>query len=183
MTLTSPCGRCLLKSPPWDALVYVTEYKAPLRQLIYKLKFNATPALAPALARLLLLRILDARGEGRIRRADIILSVPLHKRRAIMRGYNQSALIALPLARWLGCTYLVSAITRQRVTPAQHQLSAKQRSHNLKAAFSVDIPLSGRHIAIVDDVVTTGSTVGEIAQMLKSQGAATVQIWCLCRTL
>lgn len=177
------CGRCLLEPPEWDALVYVADYKPPLRRLIHDLKFNATPALAQALARLLLLAILYARRERQFARPDRILSVPLHHRRALWRGYNQSALIASSLAHWLGYRYSPTGVRRIRAAVAQHQLGAKQRQSNVKGAFRVEIPVAGLHIAIVDDVVTTGSTVAEIARLLKKQGAATVQIWCLCRTL
>lgn len=177
------CGRCLLQPPPWDALVYVSDYKPPLRRLIHDLKFNATPSLAPALARLLLLSILHARRERQLTLPDILLSVPLHQRRALQRGYNQSALIANSLALWFRCRHSHKAVRRLRAGFTQHQLGAKQRQSNLKGAFRVEIPVAGLHIAIVDDVVTTGNTVAEIARLLKKQGAATVQVWCLCRTL
>ena len=177
------CGRCLLQPPPWDTLIYVADYKPPLRRLIHDLKFNGTPALAPALARLLLLSILHARRERLLILPSLVLSVPLHHRRVLWRGYNQSALIAKPLAHWLGCRYADKAVRRIRAGFTQHQLGAKQRQSNLKGAFRVEIPVAGLHIAIVDDVVTTGSTVAEIARLLKKQGAATVQVWCLCRTL
>lgn len=178
-----PCGRCLQRAPGWDTMAYVTDYLPPLSTLIHHLKFTGTPSLAPALARLLLLRILAARREGKLHLPDAILSVPLHHTRAWRRGYNQSALIATPLSRWLGLEHYPSAIKRIRASPAQHTLTAKERKRNLKGIFRVEIPVAGRHMAIVDDVVTTGSTVAEIARLLKRQGAATVQVWCLCRTL
>lgn len=178
-----PCGRCLQRMPEWDAMTYVTDYLPPLSTVIHHLKFTGTPSLAPALARLLLLRILASRRKGYIQLPDSVLSVPLHHARAWRRGYNQSALIATPLARWLGCDYFPFAIKRIRSSPAQHTLTAKERKRNLKGIFRVEIPVAGRHMAIVDDVVTTGSTVAEIARLLKKQGAATVQVWCLCRTL
>jgi ComF family protein len=169
--------------PEWDTITYVTDYLPPLSSLIHHLKFTGSPSLAPSLARLLLLRVLAARRDGRITIPDIILSVPLHRSRAWRRGYNQSALIATPLARWLGCNHFPFSIKRIRSSPAQHTLTAKERKRNLKGIFRVEIPVAGRHMAIVDDVVTTGSTVAEIARLLKRQGAATVQVWCLCRTL
>lgn len=177
------CGRCLLQPPLWDRIIYVADYQPPLRSLIHDLKFNGMPALAPALARLLLLSILHSRREHQLALPDIVLSVPLHHRRAFRRGYNQSALIANSLARWLGCRNKNKAVRRIQARSAQHQLSAKQRQFNLKDAFRIEIPVAGLHIAIVDDVVTTGSTVAEIARLLKKQGAATIQVWCLCRTL
>lgn len=180
---SAPCGRCVQNPPHWDSLLFVTDYRAPLNGLIHRLKFSASTALAPALARLTLLHAQAFIRAGHIRKPDMIVCVPLHSRRAWRRGFNQSELLAIPLARWLGCRYQGKAIRRIRATPAQHQLSARMRRSNLKGAFRVDIPVTGRHMVIVDDVVTTGSTVAEIARLLKKQGAATVQVWCLCRTL
>lgn len=179
----APCGRCLQNPPNWDYLLFITDYQEPLNRLIHQLKFSAATALAPALARLILLKVLASIRAGHTHKPDMIVSVPLHSRRAWRRGFNQSALLAIPLARWLGCQYKGKAIRRVRPTLAQHHLNARMRRSNLKGAFRVDFPVTGRHMAIVDDVVTTGSTVAEIAQLLKKQGAATVQVWCLCRTL
>lgn len=178
-----PCGRCLQKPPVWDALVFVTDYCLPLNRLIHRFKFNATVALAQALARLMLLSVLDAKSHSHWQKPDCIVSVPLHSRRAWRRGFNQSALLANHLSRWLQCEYLPQGIRRIRAAQTQHQLNARMRRNNLKGAFRVDFPVAGRHIIIVDDVVTTGSTVAEIARLLKKQGAATIQVWCLCRTL
>lgn len=183
MWTASPCGRCLQNPPLWDRLLFVTDYQPPLSKLIHRFKFEGATALAPALARLLLLKVLDSRRRGDYFRPDVIVSVPLHTRRAWRRGYNQSALLAIPLAHWLNCEYQPKAVRRVRPTATQHQLTARQRRGNLKGAFRVDIPVAGRHMVIVDDVVTTGSTVAEIARLLKKQGAATIQVWCLCRTL
>lgn len=179
----SPCGRCLQKPPAWDALIFVTNYCPPLSRLVQHFKFNATVALAPALARLLLLRIMDTKRRYQWPKPDCIVSVPLHSRRAWRRGFNQSDLLARQLSHWLQCDYFPQGIKRIRAAKTQHQLNARMRRNNLKGAFRVDFPVAGRHIIIVDDVVTTGSTVAEIAQMLKKQGAATIQVWCLCRTL
>jgi ComF family protein len=159
--------------------VFVTDYCQPLKRLVQRFKFNATVALAQALARLLLLKV---RSTSR-QKPDCIVSVPLHSRRAWRRGFNQSDLLANHLSRWLQCDYFPKGIRRVRATQTQHQLNARRRRNNLKGAFRVDFPVAGRHIIIVDDVVTTGSTVAEIARLLKKQGAATIQVWCLCRTL
>ena len=178
------CGRCLQRPPLWDALLFVTDYCPPLSHLVQRFKFNGTVALAPALARLLLLRVLEVRRNNRPQpKPDCIVSVPLHSRRAWRRGFNQSCLLAHSLSRWLQCDYYPKGIIRIRAAQTQHQLTARQRRNNLKGAFRVDFPVAGRHIIIVDDVVTTGSTVAEIARLLKKQGAATIQVWCLCRTL
>ncbi|WP_058910393.1 DNA utilization protein GntX [Entomohabitans teleogrylli] len=178
-----PCGRCLLKPPPWQRLIYVDDYRAPLNVLVQRLKFSAATALAPALSRLLLCQLLAARRDGTLRLPDCIIAVPLHQTRGWRRGFNQSDLLARPLARWLGCRYQPGGLKRRRRTAIQHQLSASARSDNLRGAFTLEFPVRDLHIAIVDDVVTTGSTVAEISRLLLRNGAATVQVWCLCRTL
>ncbi|WP_434638401.1 DNA utilization protein GntX [Klebsiella sp. I138] len=175
-----PCGRCLQKPPPWQRLVAVNDYRPPLSGLIHQLKFSRRPELAPALARLLLLRI---RHSAVIPHPDRLVSVPLWQRRQWRRGFNQSDLLCRPLARWLHCAWHSDALRRTRRTATQHRLSARLRKQNLKNAFQLEISVKGLHIAIVDDVVTTGSTVAEISRQLLRNGAATVQVWCMCRTL
>ncbi|UYU32194.1 DNA utilization protein GntX [Siccibacter colletis] len=177
------CGRCLQTPPPWERLVCVSDYAAPLSGLVQHFKFHNTPALAPALARLLALRVLAARRESGLGQPDMMVCVPLHRRRGWSRGYNQSHLLAAWLSARLCCDYAPDALTRVRPAAVQHQLSARLRKNNLKNAFRLELPVAGRHMVIVDDVVTTGSTVAEITRLLKRNGAATVQVWCLCRTL
>ncbi|WP_368544246.1 DNA utilization protein GntX [Enterobacter soli] len=178
-----PCGRCLQKPPPWSALVAVADYVPPLSGLVHQLKFSHQSALATPLARALLLAVLQARRTSQLPRVDRLVSVPLYRRRHWRRGYNQSDVLCSPLARWLGCDYQASAVTRVRPTAVQHRLSARLRKKNLKNAFRLELPVKGLHIAIVDDVVTTGSTVAELSRLLLRSGAASVQVWCLCRTL
>jgi ComF family protein len=173
------CGRCLQKVPPWRRLVTVNGYAPPLSTLVHQLKFSGKPELAPALARLLLLRLKSAPGQ----KPDVLIAVPLWQRRHWRRGYNQADVLCRPLARWLGIRYRPEAIRRIRPTATQHQLSARLRKQNLKNAFRLEFPVKGLHIALVDDVVTTGSTVAELSRLLLQNGAASVQVWCLCRTL
>lgn len=173
------CGRCLQKAPPWQKLVTVNDYATPLSTLVLNLKFNGKPELAPTLARLLLLRLKHVPS----RKPDLLIAVPLWQRRHWWRGYNQADVLCRPLARWLGIRYRPEAIRRIRATATQHQLSARLRKQNLKNAFRLEFPVTGLHIALVDDVVTTGSTVAELSRLLLRNGAASVQVWCLCRTL
>jgi len=161
----------------------VDDYVLPLSGLIHRLKFSGQIALALPLARLLLLAVLQARRTQSLPRVDMVVSVPLYPRRHWRRGYNQSDLLCRPLARWLGCRYPAFALKRIHATAIQHQLSARLRKRNLKNAFRLELPVKGLHIAIVDDVVTTGSTVAELSRLLLRSGAASVQVWCLCRTL
>ncbi|HFV9292650.1 MULTISPECIES: DNA utilization protein GntX [Serratia] len=178
-----PCGRCLQKAPPWQALVFVSDYRPPISTLVKNFKFQQTPALAPTLARLILLHWLQAHREQHLNRPEVILAVPLQDKRCWRRGYNQSELLALPLARWLGCEYRPGALRRIRATAPQQQLIARLRRRNLRGAFRCDESLAGKHVALLDDVVTTGSTMAEIATLLQKQGVASLQIWCVCRTL
>jgi ComF family protein len=178
-----PCGRCLHRPPPWQALVAVCGYVPPVSRLVHQFKFSRHSQLARPLARLLLLAILLARRTRELPPVEVIVSVPLWSRRHWRRGFNQSDLLCRPLARWLNCCYEPAAILRTRATATQHQLNARLRKQNLKHAFQLEFPVAGRHIAIVDDVVTTGTTVAELSRLLLRSGAASVQVWCLCRTL
>ncbi|YCH30858.1 DNA utilization protein GntX [Erwinia sp. D4-22] len=177
------CGRCLRRPPPWQQLIAVSDYCPPLSQLIAHYKFSGLTALSVMLARLILLSWLSARRQRGLPRPDLLLAVPLHHRRAWRRGFNQADLLAQPLARWLRCAYFPQGLTRRRAALIQHQLGAGARKRNLRGAFRLEIHVQDRHIALIDDVVTTGSTVAEISRLLMRAGAASVQIWCLCRTL
>lgn len=180
---TFDCGRCLNKPPPWDAMIYSTDYLPPLSGLVMRLKFSRQPELAVTLARLLLLRWLTRFRAGDVVRPDVVLSVPLHRRRYFSRGYNQSELLAQPLARWLGSQFRPQALRRIRSTPPQQHLSEAARKLNLRNAFLCTENFQGKHVALIDDVVTTGSTLREISKILRNQGVVSLQIWCICRTL
>lgn len=177
------CGRCLNKPPPWDAMIYATDYLPPLSGLVMRLKFSRQPELAATLARLLLLRWLGRFRDGCLVRPDVVLCVPLHRRRYFSRGYNQSELLAKPLAHWLSCQFRPQALRRIRSTPPQLRLSEAARKMNLRKAFRCEENLRGKHVALLDDVVTTGSTLREICKLLRNQGVASIQVWCICRTL
>lgn len=179
----SSCGRCLQRPPPWQTLVFAADYRPPISTLVKRFKFQRTPELAPTLARLLLLQWLQAYREQALNKPEIILAVPLHHIRCWRRGYNQTDLLARRLAYWLECEYRPKALCRIRATLPQQQLLARLRRRNLRGAFRCNSNLAGRHVALLDDVVTTGSTVAEIALMLQKQGVASLQIWCICRTL
>ncbi len=162
------------KTAARQRLVSVSDYTPPLSLLVHQLKFTRRSEIAAALARLLLQEVLMARRSTGLPLPDRIVSVPLWSRRHWRRGFNQSDLLCQPLAHWLGCAWDSQTITRVRATATQHHLSAGLRKRNLKNAFRLELPVQGLHMVIVDDVVTTGSTVAEIAQLLLRNGAATV---------
>lgn len=183
------CGRCLQNPPPWQSLTFVSDYVPPLNTLVKLLKFNGKTELGPVLARQLLLRWLTRNRERALLasspplRPDRLVTVPLHQRRHWARGFNQTELMARPLARWLACAYAPQTLQRLRQTGIQQQLNAQERRKNLQGAFACNAILTGERVALLDDVVTTGSTAAEVSRVLLAQGAESVQVWCLCRTL
>ncbi|CAK9886568.1 MAG: hypothetical protein XXXJIFNMEKO3_03013 [Candidatus Erwinia impunctatus] len=179
----SLCGRCLNTPPLWSRLIAVSGWHAPVSEWVKQLKFSSAQTLAPLLARLLLLRWLEERRYYQLSRPELILSVPLHKSRAWQRGYNQSQRIASLLAHACRCQYLPAAIIRIRRTRIQHTLSAQERRHNLDNAFAINGDLTGRDVVVIDDIVTTGSTLQAVSRLLLAEGVSSVQVWCLCRTL
>lgn len=177
------CGRCLLEPPLWQRLIAVSDYKPPLKQLLMNFKFHRQTQLTRILARLMVLRLLEQRREQLLRKPDQLITVPLHKNRRWQRGFNQTELLATYLSHWLDCRWSPSLLQRVRSTPPQQQLAASERRHNLQQAFVLNGSVAGLHVAVLDDVVTTGSTLTEICRVLFENGAKTVQVWCLCRTL
>jgi len=171
------CGRCLSQPPAYDATVAALEYRFPADVLVHALKFRGELALAAPLGRLLGARVARA-GE----RVDFVLPVPLSAARLRARGYNQSLEIGRHAARALGAPLAAHACERSRDTPPQSALHWDERAKNVRGAFRCTVPLQGAAIAVVDDVMTTGATLEEIAAALKRAGAARVVNWVLART-
>ncbi len=170
-----PCGHCQRHPPPFDELVSACAWQAPVTGFVGGLKFREQ---LPA-ARLLGHLLADA-VSGRPP-PDVLLPVPLHARRLRQRGYNQAREIARFTARRLGLPIDPTLVKRTRPTPPQQGLHARERRRNLRGAFALTGALPGKHVAIVDDVVTTGSTVGEIARLLRRAGAERVVVWAAAR--
>ncbi|REF26671.1 ComF family protein [Xenorhabdus cabanillasii] len=178
-----PCGRCLKNPPPWQRLIAVTDYVPPLNQLIRRYKYHGAPQIATVLARLFLLHWLQGYREGRWSKPNYIIGIPLHHQKRWRRGFDQVELIIKPLARWLQCQYQPNLLQRTRATLTQRGLSAAQRKTNLKHAFQLHGNFTDQHVAIFDDVITTGTTLHETTQLLIRAGARSVQAWAICRTL
>ena len=185
------CGDCLREPPAYDATVVATDYVAPLDQLVLALKFGDKLALAPVFARQLadaLLRF-GAIGIASTLPAlpTLITGVPLSAMRLRDRGFNQTLEIARPLARLTGIALAPQLLLRIRDTRSQSLLAPQQRRSNVCGAFDVCQryagPLAGMHIGVVDDVITTGQTLNEIAATLKHHGAARITNLVFARTL
>ncbi len=114
---------------------------------------------------------------------DLIIPMPLHPQRLKERGFNQSLEIARLLSKQLGIPLDYHSAIRSKYTPPQASLALKERAKNIKGAFAVNGDLVGKRIAIVDDVMTTGASLNELAKTLKQAGASHVECWVVARTL
>lgn len=174
---TAVCGACLRRPPPFDAAYAAFRYAWPADRLLQQFKFHghlATGrALALALADYLALRHAEA--------PDLIVPVPLHRRRLARRGFNQAAELARVLGPAFGAPVRPLALRRVRATVSQRGLGGAARRRNLRGAFRCTGAVAGLHVALVDDVVTTASTASEIARSLRRAGAARVSVYALAR--
>lgn len=172
-----PCGQCQKHPPTFTRTLAAFAYVAPIDQLIWRMKYRGRLDLTRALGEQLaahLARALD-------RPPDRLVPVPLHRARLRERGYNQSLELARPVARRLGLTLDPYSLQRVRPTPPQMQLPHAERARNIRGAFAARTSFTGQRIAIVDDVMTTGATVHELARCLRRAGAAAVEVWVVAR--
>ncbi|MDA3915060.1 ComF family protein [Oleiagrimonas sp.] len=169
------CGACLVRAPRWDSAWAPFRYGWPLDRLESRYKFSGHLAAGRVLGRLWAAHPLPAR-------PDLIVPVPLHHGRLRQRGYNQSLELARVLARAHGLDLRHDLLRRVRPTTQQTRLSAVQRRRNVRGAFQLahgdGLP---RHVAVIDDVMTTGATLNECARVLKRGGVEQVDVWALAR--
>lgn len=172
------CGACQREPPPWDAAWVPFRYEWPLDRLESRFKFAAGLTAGRVLAAQWL-----AAGPPPAR-PELIVPVPLHRGRLRRRGYNQALELARPLAGALGIPLRHDVLERVRATTQQTELDAKRRRANVRGAFRLrprrDAGLPA-HIALLDDVMTTGATLAECARVLRRAGVARVDVWALAR--
>jgi len=171
------CGRCQQRPPSFDSTTALFHYQPPVDYLLKRLKFTSELAIAPLLAGLLASRI-AARTEPL---PELLIAVPLHRTRLRERGYNQAALLAARLGTRLAIPVAQRLCTRRRATQPQSLLSPTARRLNLRNAFDIHGTPASTHVAIVDDIMTTGHTVGELARALKQAGVVRVEVWVVAR--
>ena len=178
------CGQCQQNPPAFSQVIAPFRYGFPLDSLIPAFKYQHKLTYGRLMARLMLQAIVHHYEERNQALPDRVIPLPLHRARQAQRGYNQALGLARPIARQLAVPLDRRNLIRQRATTAQQGLDAQQRRVNLQGAFICRDPaaLEGRHIALVDDVVTTGTTVNEASRTLMAAGAASVSIWCIART-
>jgi ComF family protein len=170
------CGECIKHEPPFAATFAPFEYAHPLDLLLVRLKFTRNLAAGRVLAQL----ALDAFGTSNLSVPQAIVPVPLHRDRLRERGYNQALELARPISDALGVP-LHEILVRGRATAAQSDLDAAARRRNVRGAFDVvgdDLP---KHVMLIDDVMTTGTTIRECARVLRRAGVERVDVWVLAR--
>ncbi|WP_142848265.1 ComF family protein [Telmatospirillum sp. J64-1] len=176
------CGACLAAPPPFGRARAAFRYDDHSKALVLRFKHGDRTDAAPAYARWMVRAGADILAE-----ADLLVPVPLHRWRLFARRYNQAALLALAVGRLTGVAVAPDALRRLRRTPSQGRLSRQGRARNVKGAFAVTpaqaAKVEGKRVVLVDDVLTSGATLGECAGTLLRAGAASVDALTLARVL
>ena len=172
----NPCDTCRQSPPPLQAVHAVFDYAFPLDRLLPRLKFHRDLAAGRVLVQCMLERLRT------LPRPAAIVPVPLHPARLRRRGYDQALELARPLAHSLRLPLRHDVLRRTKATSAQSRLDADARQRNLRNAFQIDAdtPLPG-HVALVDDVMTTGATLHAAAHTLRDAGVQRVDAWVCAR--
>jgi ComF family protein len=172
------CGECLREAPPQDRSWAAFRYAVPLAPAILELKFHGRLASAHVIGTLMA-ACLAARPQPL---PEVLIPMPLHAGRLRRRGYNQAVELGRPLARRLALRFEPAGARRVRATAEQTRLDAAGRRRNVRGAFVVEpAVVRGRHVALLDDVVTTGATAAELARAARQSGAARIEVWAAAR--
>lgn len=169
------CGACLAQPPHYDHVCAPYTYAFPLDQLVQGLKYRGMLAIAPMLGNAIAACVDE--------HPDVLVAMPLANARLRERGFNQAQEIARHVARASSIPLLTQACRKVRDTVPQAALPWKERAKNMRKAFVCDVDFSGKHVAVIDDVMTTGATLNEIARNLKQAGALRVSGLVAARTL
>jgi competence protein ComFC len=171
----SICNQCATTEYFFRRSRAVAVYEGAAREYLAELKYRFRPELGAALGELLVEWIKLNRD---FQKNDLIIPVPLHQQKMALRGYNQAELLARPLGRYLGKKILTEVVAREKLTEKQNALNKSARFANIKNAFRVIKPkaVAGKQILLIDDILTTGATVSEVARMLLKAGAIKVDV-------
>jgi ComF family protein len=178
-----PCASCQSRAPAFDATIAAADYGSPLDQLVLQLKFGGELALAAWMAQAVKRAVL---AQSEVQLPDVLCPVPLGPQRLTERGFNQALEIARPLAKALGIALRPTLAIRALDTAAQSGVAPAERRGNIRNAFLVApdalAMVRGQHIGVVDDVMTSGATLNELAATFKRFGAARVSNFVFART-
>ncbi len=170
------CGQCLRSRAHFDGAFAAFEYRFPLDRLVQRFKYAGDLAIGRWLALEL---------AGRVReeeRPEVLVPMPLTAARLRERGFNQAAQITRVVSKSLGVPAALQVVERVRDAPSQSGLGRRARRANLRGAFRCRASLRGRHVVLVDDVITTGASADAVCAVLKRAGAARVDVWAIART-
>lgn len=186
LLLDGRCGRCVIKCPEFDSCQALFHYQPPLDRLITQYKFQRRLDIGASLGHLLAERFeLSCHAQSSREKPELLLPVPLHRKRLNQRGFNQAWELTRTVSETSGIPSCNTMIERIRDTPPQTKLAdARSRRGNLKAAFAVRDPAAARNVSsvtIIDDVVTTAATVSAMTSCLKQQGIRRVDVYCIAR--
>lgn len=170
------CGSCLSSAPDFDATYSLFTYDFPLDAMMQRYKYGNMLNLGHIFGKML-------RHKVNLAHVDLIIPMPMHPTRLKERGFNQALEIAKVLTKHCPKKLDCTNAQRQRYTAPQASLQLKERVKNIKGVFKISANLNGKRIAIVDDVMTTGASLNELAKTLKQSGASHVQCWVVARTL
>ena len=171
------CGACLKTPPAFDGTYALLEYRFPINAVLQRYKYSGFLTVSGLMGHLL------ARELATAVRPDIIIPMPLHPSRLKERGFNQASEIARIVAEQLGIPLATRICSRMRQTSPQAGLSVQERRRNMKGVFACGQSLAGKHVALLDDVMTTGASLDALARSVKNAGAARVDCWVIARTL
>lgn len=178
--LDTICGACIKNPPPFTRTACPLRYEFPADRMVQAFKFRRQLVAGRILSQLLCEQVISAQ----LRRPDMLIPVPLHGWRLMKRGFNQAYELASYAGRRLDIPLLASALRRHRNTKAQSGLSRKQRRKNVRGAFYWHgCKKPGLHVALIDDVMTTATTVTECTRILKKAGAKRVDVWVAARAI
>lgn len=172
------CGQCISKPPAFDRVIAPLHYQTPIDRFVPRMKFGKKLIYTYLLGKLLAEYIKGLQIKAM---PEVLIPVPLHPKRLRERGFNQSTEIANILKKYLKLPVDQSVLIRKKPTQAQTRLKAKDRNKNLRGAFYSPKSTNYEHVALIDDVLTTGSTAQEASKILKKQGVKQVSVWCLAR--
>jgi ComF family protein len=171
------CGECLQDRPAFDATLAALAYRFPVDAVLQRYKYSGLLAVATLAGSLLNQRIQAAT------KPDVIIPMPLHPSRLKERGFNQANEIARMVARDSCIPLDLEACSRTRPSKPQAGLTLKERKKNLRGVFACHVALEGKQVALLDDVMTSGASLNELAKTIKDAGAARVDCWVVARTL
>lgn len=171
------CRYCTRREPAFDAALAAFRYEAPIDRAVQGLKYNADFLAARWLGE----SLADSVRHSQRPLPDLLIPVPLHAGRLRRRGYNQAQELGRVVGRSLRIPLKGELARRQRATDDQIGKTSHERRRNVRGAFAIDNAVQGKRIALLDDVMTTGSTLGELARACRQAGAAHIECWVIAR--